>query len=168
MSEQVAYEALRGRRPGLAGLPWIGPTVVADLSRITSVERSVIVGAISQGHPRNPQERFHFAETISRYLTRPALPDAVNEVLSPFVKRIAEKHDRESPEGRCAHKVAELRIEATPDIDHEEPALNVLVILDEDELPRLPQGADVTDDRIDSLKKAGRMVAAEAVLQAGD
>ena len=88
VSEQVAYEALRGRRPGLAGLPWIGPTVVADLSRITSVERSVIVGAISQGHPRNPQERFHFAETISRYLTRPALPDAVNEVLSPFVKRI--------------------------------------------------------------------------------
>jgi len=42
MSEQVAYEALRGRRPGFAGLPWVGSTAVADLSRITTVERSVL------------------------------------------------------------------------------------------------------------------------------
>ena len=71
------------------------------------------------GRPRTLREQLHFAETISRYLTRPALPDPVNEVLAPFVKRIAEKHDRESAEGRCAHKVSELRVEATPDIDHE-------------------------------------------------
>ena len=154
--EQIAHEALRGRRPGLAGLPWVGLTAVADLSRITTVERSVLVGAISRGRPRTRRERFHFAETISRYLTRPALPDAVNKVLSPFVKRIAEKHDRESAEGRCAHKVSELRVEATPDIDHEEPALNVLMILDEDELPRLPEGSHVDDGRIDSLVGAGR------------
>ena len=93
------------------------------------------------GRPRTLREQLHFAETISRYLTRPALPDPVNEVLSPFVKRIAEKHDRESAEGRCAHKVSELRVEATPDIDHEEPALNVLMILEEDELPLLPEGS---------------------------
>ena len=89
-------------------------------------------------------------------------------MLSPFVKRIAEKHDRESAEGRCAHKVSELRVEATPDIDHEEPALNVLMILDEDELPRLPEGSQVDDDRIDRLIGAGRTAAAEAVHQAGD
>lgn len=168
VSEQVAYEALRGRRPGFAGLPWVGLTAVADLSRITTVERSVLVGAVSRGHPRTLRERLHFAETISRYLTRPALPDHINEVLSPFVKRIAEKHDRESAEGRCVHKVSELRVEATPDIDHEEPALNVLMILDEDELPRLRDGSHVDDHRIDRLIGAGRTVAAEAVHQAGD
>jgi hypothetical protein len=168
MSEQFAYEALRGRRPGFAGLPWVGSTAVADLSRITTVERSVLVDAVSRGRPRTLRERLHFAETISRYLTRPALPDPVNEVLSPFVKRIAEKHDRESAEGRCAHKVSELRVEATPDIDHGEPALNVLMILDEDELPRLPGGSHVDDHRIDRLIGAGRAVAAEAVHQAGD
>lgn len=105
VSEQVAYEALRGRRPGFAALPWLGSTAVADLSRITTVERSVLVGAISRGRPRNPGERFHFAETVSRYLTRPALPDPINEVLFPFVRRIAEKHDRESAEGRCAQNL---------------------------------------------------------------
>ena len=90
-SEQFAYEALRGRRPGFAGLPWAGLTAVADLSRITIVERSVLVGAISRGRPRTLREQLHFSETIGRYLTRPALPDPVNEVLAPFVKRIAEK-----------------------------------------------------------------------------
>lgn len=168
MSEQFAYEALRGRRPGFAGLPWVGPTAVADLSRITTVERSVLIGAAGRGRPRTLKERLHFAETVSRYLTRPALPDPVNKVLSPFVRRIGEKHDRDSAEGRCAHKVSELRVEATPDIDHEEPALNVLMILDEDELPRLPEGAHVDERRIDRLIVSGRTLAAEAVHQAVD
>ena len=168
VSEQAAHEALRGRRPGLAGLPWVDPTAVADLSRITTVERSVLVDAASRGRPRTPAERFHFAETISRYLTRPALPNHINEVLSPFVKRIAEKHDRQSAEGRCAHSVSEMRLEATPDIDHHEPALNVLMILDEEVLPSLPDGAQVDDDRIDRLVGLGRTSAAEAADQTGD
>lgn len=168
VSAQVAYEALRGRRPGFAGLPWVGLTAVADLSCITTVERSVLVGVVSRGRPRTLRERLHFAETISRYLTRPALPDHINEVLSPFVKRIGEKHDRESAEGRCVHKVSELRLDATPDIDDEEPALNVLMILDEDELPRLRDGSRLDDHRIDRLIDAGRTVAAEAVHLAGD
>jgi len=168
LTEKVAYEALRGRRPGLASLPWVDPTAVVDLSRITTVERSVLVGAVSRGRPRTPRERLHFAETISRYLTRPALPDSVNAVLSPFVRRIAEKHDKQSAEGRCAHKVFELRLEATPDIDHAEPALNVLMILEEDELPKLLAGALIDDARIDELIVAGRASAAEAVHRAGD
>ena len=54
----------------------------------------------------------------------------------------------------------------TPDIDHEEkPALNVLMILEEDELPLLPAGSSVDDGRIDSLVGVGRTVAAEAVNQ---
>ncbi len=168
VSETVAYEALRGRRPGLAGLPWVDPSAVADLSRITTVERSVVVGAATRGRPRTPAERFHFAESISRYLTRPALPDPINTVLAPFVRRIAEKHDKQSAEGRCVHKVSELRLEATPDIDYEEPAHNILMILEEHELPKLPEGALVDNARVDELSKAGRSYAAEAIHRASD
>ena len=168
VTKKLAYEAQRGRRPGLAGLPWVDPAVVADLSRVTTVERSVLVDAVSRGRPRTPVERFHFAETISRYLTRPALPNPINTVLSPFVKRIAEKHDKQSAEGRCAHMVSELRLEATPDIDHEEPALNVLMILEEFELPILPAGSLVDDERVDELIMAGWQSAAEAVHRAAD
>ena len=84
-------------------------------------------------------------------------------LLSLFVKRIAEKHDRESAEGRCAHKVSELRVEATPDIDDPQRGLNVLMILDEDELPRLPERAQVDDHRIDTLINAGCTLVADAV-----
>ena len=150
-----AYEALRGRRPGLAGLPWVDEMSVADLSRITAVERSMLLDAVSRGQPRNPVERIHSAQTVSRYLTRPALPDPINKVLSPFVVRIAQKHGRHSAEGRCAYDVSELRVEATPDLDADEPALNVLLVLDETKLPRLPAGVVVDDDRIDALSAAG-------------
>lgn len=163
VSQQKAREASRGRRPGLADLPWIDDRSIADLSRITTVERSLLVGASSRGRPRNPRERLHFAELVGRYLTRPALPNEINQVLSPFVKRIAEKHDRQSPEGLCAHSVAEIRLEGTPHLDADEPALNVLVILEEEELPSLPLSAELHDERIDELINAGVTRAAEAV-----
>ncbi len=70
VSERFAYEAWRGRRPGFAGLPWVGLTAVADLSRITTVERSVLVTAVSRGRPHTLRERLHFAETVGRYLQR--------------------------------------------------------------------------------------------------
>lgn len=166
MPEQFAHEALRGRRPGYAALPWISLTAVADLSRATTVERSVLVGAASQGAPRTTDERLHFAETLSRFLARPALPDAVNDVLLPFVKRIRDRYGKQSAEGRCTQKVAELRLEATPDLDHAAPALNVLMLLDEDDLPPLPVGENVRQAEVDKLVKAGLGPAAEAVFRA--
>lgn len=163
VSATWAREALRGRRPHLAGLPWIDDVSVADLSRMTTIERSLLVGRPTRGRPGTPGERFHFAETVSRYLTRPALPDDINNVLKPFVLRIGEKHDRQSPEGRCANNVAELRVEASPDIDAPQPALNVLVVLEEAELPTLAGEAAVDDDAITALVARGVSAAAEAV-----
>lgn len=163
VSPELAHQALRGRRPGLAALPWIDDRSVADVSRITTLERSLLLGAPSSGAPRTPRERLHFAESVSRYLTRPALPDAINRVLAPFVKRIAEKHDRNSPEGRCAHRVSEMRLHATPDLDHRQPALNVLMVLEEDHLPNLSPGQHVDHQRIDGLRQRGLHASAQAV-----
>jgi hypothetical protein len=165
-TQQFAYEAWRGRRPGFAGLPWVSDTAAADLSRVTSVERSVLIGVESLGHPRNLQERIHFAETVGRYLMRPALPNKVSLVLKPFVTRISERHDRNSAEGYCINNVAEFRVEATPDIDHDDPALNVLMLIDESELPSLGRGEDVDNARIDALASLGNVKAAEAVIAA--
>jgi hypothetical protein len=165
---QRAREALRGRRPGLAALPWVDSESVGDLSLITTVERSVLVGAARKGRPRNPLERLHFADTVARYLTRPALPDHINNVLKPFLRRIAERHDRDSPEGHCLSQVSELRLEAFPDIDGDAPALTVLVLIDEANLPVMPSGAQVDDDHIDDLVLQGIPAAAGAVLDAAE
>src|SRR5262249_48390156 len=51
---------------------------------------------------------------------------------------------------------------------HDEPALNVLMLLEEEELPQLPAGAGLDDDRVDDLVNAGSTSAAEAVHAAAD
>jgi hypothetical protein len=71
-TQEFAYQAVRGLRPGWAGLPWVSETAVADLARMSTLERSLLVGMESLGRPRDQDERFHFADTISRHLTRPA------------------------------------------------------------------------------------------------
>jgi hypothetical protein len=166
VSKARAYEAWRGQRPGEAGLPWLDEESIVDLSRITTIERSLLVDAPRRGRPQSLIESLHFAQSVERYLTRPALPDHVNAVLVPFVKRFKEKHDKDSPEGRCAHLVSELRLEGVPDIEAADPALNVLMVLEERHLPLLPSGAVLDDDRIDDLIDQGVGAAATAVERA--
>lgn len=162
----LAREALRGHRPGLAALPWLGDDRVADLARITTVERAVIAGQPSVARPQSAQERLDFAESVRRHLTRAALPDEVVNVLKPFLKRIQERHDKNSDEGRCLDGVLELRLSADPDLDDPAPALCVLVILEEIDLPPLSSGATVDDERIDRLVEGGVAMAAKAVVTA--
>jgi len=165
---EIARQALRGRLPRLAGLPWLDDQSVADLSLITTVERSVLVGAESRGGPHTPEQRLHFADAVARYITRPALPNHINDVLVPFLKRVKDKHDKESPEGHCFDNLAEFRLEASPDIDAESPALSVLVLLEKADLPSLPRDVDLDDERIDALVRQGHGRAAEAALGSTD
>jgi hypothetical protein len=161
-----AREAARGRRPGYVALPWLDDRSVADLGLVTTVERSVLVGALSMARPRTPTERLHFADMVARSITRPALPNDINDVLAPFLKRIADRHDKNSAEGRCLERVMEFRLEATPDVDAPAPALTVLMIIEETDLPSGLPGAEIDDDRVDILKDAGIAASAQAVLDA--
>lgn len=168
VSQQLAREALRGRRPRLAGLPWLDDSSVADLSFITTVERSLVIDVPTRGRPRTPRESQHFANAVARYLTRPAMPDHVNAVLRPFLERISQRYDRNSAEGHCLNQVAEFRLEASPDVDAAAPALTVLALVDEVDLPALPTRAEVDDTRVDQLVGRGIVAAAEQALRALD
>ncbi len=166
-TEKFFREALRGRRPGWVALPWHSPTAVAELSRITTLERSVVVGAQVLARPDTPQQRLHFAESVSRHFTRAALPNPVVEVLGPFLKRMQDRHDRSSDEGRCIAQIATLRLEAVPDLDARAPHLTVLVVLDIKHLPSL-EGAELDQESIDGLVERGAAAAATAAQQAAD
>ena len=166
--ERFAREAHRGRRPGWAALPWHSEGSIADLSRITTVERSVLIGATARGRPRTPAERVHFAETVSRHFTRIALPDTVCKVLAPFLQRIKDKHDRQSDEGECISRIAMLRIEATPDFDDPAPSLRLLVVLEAVDLPSLPMGVALDDTRIDQLLGLSNAAVARDALATSD
>jgi hypothetical protein len=163
---ELAHEALRGRRPGLVALPWVNSECVADLSILTTVERSVLIGANSRGRPPTAQARLDFAESVGRYLVRPALPNHINNAVSPLLRRIRDRNDKNSAEGKCLQKVAEFRLEAFPDIDAESPDLVVLVVLEEQDLPSLGQGLEIDNDRVDQLKSRGIEASARAVLDA--
>lgn len=163
-----ANEAQRGRRPGWAALPWYSDAAVADLARITSIERSMLIGRSSLARPQTPQERLHFAETVGRHFTRVALPDPVCVVLASFLQRIKDKHDRTSEEGRCIAMIANLRIEADPDLDDPDPALRLLVILEASDLPKVPDGTDLDHSRIDGLVARGNAQVAKEALSTSD
>lgn len=166
VTQGVAREALRGRRPRLAALPWLGETTVVDFSRITTIERSLLVGATRRGRPRHPLEALSFAESIGRYLTRPALPDHVNDVLKPLADRMLQQVDKDSAEGRCFRALDEIRVEGSPHLEAADVALNVLLVLESEKLPTLRPGVEVNDDRVDALVASGRGAAAEAIERA--
>ena len=145
-------EVSRGRRPGFVWLPWFrNGEMVGDLSRITTLERSVLVETVELGRPRNDLEATHFAESVSRHFTRVALPNSVSEVLRPFLQKMKEKYDRNSPEGECIGKIASLRIEGTPSLSSAKPDLRVLVVLEAEYLPTLEKSVELSDEHIDQL-----------------
>jgi hypothetical protein len=168
--ENFAHEAQRGRRPGWAAVPWHSATGVVDLARITSVERSLIIGAASLGRPMTPGEQLHFTESLSRHFTRVALPDPVVDILAPFLKRMKEKYDRNSNEGRCISMIPTggLRIEATPGLDDPAPALCLLIVLETSNLPRLADGLDLDQSNVDALIEQGHDTAAKAALDSAN
>jgi hypothetical protein len=162
-----AEDVLRGRRPNYVALPWLEPESIADLTLVTTVERSVLVEAASLARPNTPDERVHFANSIARSLVRPALPEHLSRLLKPFAARFRDRYDRNSPEGACLHHVLCARIEADPNLDQEGAALNVLLIVETTELPMLPKGRQPSEERIDALLREEIPVIATAVLDAG-
>lgn len=166
--EIFVRQVARGRHPSWVALPWHGDRTLGDLSRITTVERSVLVDAPTHGRPSDPAEAYGFAAAVGRHLSRAALPDHVSNVLAPLLRRMKDRHDKDSPEGRCISLVKQTRVEALPGMDTEAPDLTVLVLLDEDDLPGLKTAEEVDHARIDALVQLGHTAAAEMALDLSD
>lgn len=161
-------EVARGRRPGFAAIPWLGDDRVADLSRITTVERTVVYEQPSAGRPAATDEQLDFAEAITRHFARVALSNEINQVLALFVDRVKEKDGKRSDEGCCIEQLYEIRLEADPTFDHPSPALTVLFILRAQDLPSLPSTVELDQDRVDGLEERGISAAAKAIVSAQD
>jgi hypothetical protein len=168
VTPDIAHDVACWKRPSLLALPWLKDGMVADLSHVTTVERSVLVGKKSMGRPRNSREEFQFAEAVARYLIRPALPDDLVLALVPFVDRVKNKHDRESDEGRVLRLVSEFRLEAYPEVEAPGAAINILMLAQEEHLPSLGQGVQLDQTKIDALVAGKLPAACKAVLAAAN
>lgn len=124
VEEAKLREIERGRRPGYGFLPMLAPQrLVADLDRVMTVEKPVLAE-----WPRTPGwttdvEGRAFAAALARKRVRFAFPDDFTALVDELQRRLQEKHDKESPEGRALRALREIRVQATPSWDGAEVTL---------------------------------------------
>ena len=114
----VLRDVERARRPAYGFLPQLsGRQLVADLDRVMTVEKPVVAG-----WPRVPgwttdAEARGFAQALARKRVRFAFPDEFVTVVSKLQKRMIDKHDRDTVEGRALRALREIRVSAAPSWD---------------------------------------------------
>lgn len=114
----------RGWQPGFAVVPRLSAQrLVADLNRVMTVEKPV-----AAKWPRTPgwdtdDEARIFAGSLARKRARFAFPNDFTRFANKLEDRLAEKHDKESDEGRALRALRELRVQASPSWDDAEVSL---------------------------------------------
>lgn len=129
---------IKGAQPQFIYLPWHhantsveGNVWAADLRYVTTVEKSVLIGAQEQSRPPNEHRR-ELASRIARLFDRPAIPDDVVERLSGLSKVARTQHSKQNSAGSVLRNFRQIRVLPTPDYDRAPPyELTILFIVDE-------------------------------------
>ncbi len=109
------HEIERGRRPAYAFVPMLrGQALVGDLDRVMTVEKPLVAGWERTPGWSTDAEGRSFALALARKRVRFAFPDDFTELVKKLQKRLDEKHDRDSVEGRALRALREVRVSAAP------------------------------------------------------
>lgn len=170
LSVEDWQSAARGRRPGFAVLPALADRrLVADLDRVMTVEKPIVAEWVRVEGCRSDDERRQFALALARKRARTAFPDDFVEWLSPLQKRLVEKHDKSSQEGRALRSLREIRVRAAPAWDAPDCSLTLFFIRD--------AGAESFEDTawdallegwLGRVPRKGRFVAVDGLVQTLD
>jgi hypothetical protein len=114
----------RGRRPALATLPaLLASGLAVDLDRVMTVEKSVVASwTRTPGYIADVDART-FAQALARKRLRFAFPDDFTELAKKLHGRLADKHEKNTDEGRGLRALREIRVQATPSWDATTAAL---------------------------------------------
>lgn len=138
---------IKGAMPQFINIPWCpdapeGKHWVADLRYITTIERSLLVGAEEIARPTQPAIQRELARNLGRYLYRAAIPNDIVTAIEPLQKKSKDNHRKQNAVGNILRHVRQLRLHAYPDYDGAAPhALTVIFVIDEN----LLDPAEVTD-----------------------
>src|SRR5690606_33805108 len=66
---------------------------------------------------KTDQEARDFAAALARKRARFAFPDDFNQLVNKLSKRLTEKHDKQTHEGRALRSLREIRVSAQPSWD---------------------------------------------------
>ena len=125
-------EIRRGRRPNYAFLPGTAPhRLVADLDRVMTVEKAVVADWDRViGVPRDEDIR-HFRLALTRNRGRVAFPDDFVQLASQLTRRMSNKHEARSEEGRALRALREIRVRADPSWRADEVSVLFLFVRDD-------------------------------------
>jgi hypothetical protein len=122
--DQYLQDIHRLKRPRYAYIAGVAEfNLVADLDRVMTVEKAVVAGweRIS-GCPSDADTRL-LGEALARKRSRFAFPDDFNEFAQKLQKRMHDKHEKSSTEGKALRALLEIRVSAAPAWDAEDVAL---------------------------------------------
>ena len=115
VTARTLREIERGRRPRYAFVPAVAAeNLVADLDRVMTVEKAVLVGWTRVDGVQNENEARRFRFALTRNRARAAFPDDFVRLISDLTRRISARHDAHSDEGRALRALREIRIRAEP------------------------------------------------------
>ncbi len=118
VNEEELQNIQRGLRPRYAFVPGAASRMlVADLDRVMTIEKALLAPwSHETGCPTDHDQR-HFAEALARKRARFAFPDDFVSMVEPLRSRVTQKHNKDSPEGKCLRALREIRVNAVPNWD---------------------------------------------------
>jgi len=104
-----------GHRPVLAVVPSVRDRrLVADLDRVMTIEKAVAARWTRTPGCTGDAERRAFALALARKRARFAFPDDFADCVGKLVKRLVDKHSKQSDEGAALRRLREIRVLASP------------------------------------------------------
>jgi len=130
VDEQDLRMIERGHRPQYAFIPGVADQrLVADLDRVMTVEKAVVVGWKRVPGCESDEARRYLAQALARKRARFAFPDDFSPCMRRLQERLLDKHDRDSTEGQALRSLQEIRVQASPSWESNEINLLFLFIL---------------------------------------
>lgn len=108
-------------------------TLVADLSRMMTVSKELLVQWDRNSGFDTDEERHRFAFALERKHGRFAYPDALVETLGRFRSRAISKHAKGSELGKIYRSIREIRIRAAPHWQAERVEIAFVVIVEDED-----------------------------------
>ena len=135
VNEKELHEIQRSRQPRYAYIPGIAErNLVADLDRVMTVEKAVIIEWERKVGCSNDEEVRKLGQSLARKRVRFAFPDDFIELAKKLQNRLRDKHDKASPEGEALRALREIRVRASPSWNDTEIELMFWFIRDEEQL----------------------------------
>lgn len=106
--------ARKGRLLNFVPVPAAGAQAFADIDRVMTVEKSLLLDWTRAPGCQNDQERQAFGRRVGRVHQRFAFPDDLHLALSELVRRITKKLEKDDTEGKALEAIEEIRVNAIP------------------------------------------------------